>query len=354
MQTQDLNLLSFITDYCKQGFSGPQPYVLNNDLRQKVLDECLRLKRLCACGQQESREELHRVLAVIYDYRFSVPSMETVDVDISCVFADITTLLEPVILQNEIDIIPADIFDQMPTNGSAFVSWFKQLISQHPAGAHPFFQNYLRDSASVEAFRTFLAQETTLDPRFDDILALMQVGTVGAEKMEIAKNYFDEMGNGDEREVHTLLFSKALKALNVDAAYIDKALLPEARVCGNLSACLALSPRHHYKAIGYFGVTEYLAPRRFKKLVAGWRRLGLPEFGLAYHDLHIRIDAIHGKGWFDNVIEPAVEQDPRVIREILYGALIRLNSSNTFLDALLAHVQRQDRIAQPQNVLSIA
>lgn len=354
MHTQEFNLVSFISDYCSQGASGIQPYALNNELRQRVLDECLRLKRLAASGQAQAREELHRVLAAIYDYRFSVPAMETVEVDVSCVFADITTLLEPAILQKEIDSIPADIFDVMPTGGAAFVSWFKQLIAQHPAGAHPFFQNYLRDHASVEGFRTFLAQETTLDPRFDDILALMQVGTVGAEKMEIAKNYFDEMGNGDEREVHTLLFSKALKALDVDAAFIERALLPEARVCGNLSACLALSPRHHYKAIGYFGVTEYLAPRRFKKLVAGWRRLGLPEFGLAYHDLHIRIDAIHGKGWFDNVIEPAVEHDPRVIKEIVYGALIRLNSSKTFLDALLAHLQRQDRLVEPQNVRSIA
>ncbi|OLL31276.1 hypothetical protein BTH42_12705 [Burkholderia sp. SRS-W-2-2016] len=222
----------------------------------------------------------------------------------------------------------------MPTDGDAFVEWLKRTMSDHPAAVHTFYREYLRDTADIDSLKVFLAQETTLDPRFDDILALMQVGTSGAEKMEIAKNYYDEMGCGEETGVHTYLFSKTLDALGIDTQYVNGALLPDSRVSGNLSACLVLSPRHHYKAIGYFGVTEYLAPRRFKDLVAGWRRLGLPEDGIAYHDLHIRIDAIHGRAWLDNVIRPLVDRDPRVAREIALGALIRLNSSARYLDKL--------------------
>ncbi len=154
--------------------------------------------------------------------------------------------------------------------------------------------------------RFLLAQETSLDPRFDDILALIQLGTAGSEKIEIAGNYWDEMGNGEATNMHGALFAKALEALDVDDRYISDSLLLEAKLCGNLSAALTLSRRHYFKAIGYFGVTEYLAPRRFRSLIAAWRRLELPAEGIRYHDLHVEVDAGHAIGWFKNIIEPAV------------------------------------------------
>ncbi|WP_178392160.1 iron-containing redox enzyme family protein [Burkholderia sp. SRS-W-2-2016] len=303
-------------------------------LRERIVDASRRLALDARCDDTERLDYLHRVLGKIYDYRFSVPDVDTANIDVSPLFADVTSLLEAAMLDAEIDPIDEDLFWAMPTDGDAFVEWLKRTMSDHPAAVHTFYREYLRDTADIDSLKVFLAQETTLDPRFDDILALMQVGTSGAEKMEIAKNYYDEMGCGEETGVHTYLFSKTLDALGIDTQYVNGALLPDSRVSGNLSACLVLSPRHHYKAIGYFGVTEYLAPRRFKDLVAGWRRLGLPEDGIAYHDLHIRIDAIHGRAWLDNVIRPLVDRDPRVAREIALGALIRLNSSARYLDKL--------------------
>jgi hypothetical protein len=334
-QAKDFCLLSFVRDFTQGTAPAAQPYVLDTALRHKVIDHCIQLKHQLAGGDAERLDDLHRVLALIYDYRFSVPAVDTLHIDVGPLFADIASILEAAILEVELNAIDPALLDDMPADCADFSEWLRRMISKHPAANHPFYQEYLRDSAGVEGMKLFLAQETTLDPRFDDILALMQVGTSGAEKMEIAKNYFDEMGCGDDEGVHTYLFGKALQALDIDQAYIRSVLLPDALVCGNLSACLATNSRHHYKAVGYFGVTEYLAPRRFKNLVAGWRRLALPEYGLAYHDLHIRIDAMHGKAWFDNVIQPQVEQEPRLAREIALGALIRLNSSARFLDALL-------------------
>lgn len=120
----------------------------------------------------------------------------------------------------------------------------------------------------------------------------MQMGRTGGEKMEIAANYWDEMGNGDAELVHTSLFSQALESIGADPAFIRDSFMLEAGICGNLSACLGLARRHYYKAVGYFGVTEYLAPRRFRCVVDTWRRLGLHEVGITYHDLHIGIDAV--------------------------------------------------------------
>src|SRR5262249_38819899 len=141
---------------------------------------------------------------------------------------------------------------------------------------HPFYRPYLQDHGTREDVRVLLANETSLDPRFDDILALIQLGTAGNAKLEIAANYWDEMGNEESANMHGALFARALAALEVNAQYIKDNLLLEAKLCGNLSAALTLSRRHYFKAIGYFGVTESLAPRRFRSLILAWRRLGLP------------------------------------------------------------------------------
>jgi hypothetical protein len=185
----------------------------------------------------------------------------------------------------------------------------------------------------------YLAQETNLDPRFDDILALMQIGTEVGQKLEIAKNYFDEMGNGELNLVHSRQFNAALQALDVNEAFIAGNMLLDARISGNISACLVLSRRHYFKAIGYFGVTEYMTPRRFKHVVEAWRRNRLPPEGVIYHDSHIIIDVQHANGWFNNVVAPLVSSDPAIGREIAIGAMLRLNSSERYLDALLTSLE---------------
>jgi hypothetical protein len=173
----------------------------------------------------------------------------------------------------------------------------------------------------------------------------MQIGRVGGEKMEIASNYWDEMGNGDPASVHTTLFAQALLAVGADDEYIADNFLLEGRISGNISACLALSRRHYFKAVGYFGATEYLAPRRFRCVVDAWRRHDLDEVGIRYHDLHIGVDAAHASGWFKNVVVPLVNRDARVGADIAMGALIRLNTSEDYLDALLSRMRGDSLVA---------
>jgi len=156
--------------------------------------------------------------------------------------------------------------------------------------------------------------------------------------MEFAKNYWDEMGNGKLDKVHSVLFETLGKELNVNEEYIQKNLLTESLVSGNLSSFYALRRDNFYKALGYFGVTEYLAPRRFKAVVNAFERNNLSKEAQEYHELHIYIDSIHGIGWFNNVVRPLVEKDPLARIEITKGALTRLDTSSTHLDHMLEHL----------------
>lgn len=281
-------------------------------------------------------EELHAALALIYDRDFTGACVTDVDHERQPILRDVAARLERGVLDHELARVPEELVAGYPESGRPYVRWLKGIVNEHAAGWHPLYHEYFANGGTEEDLRLLLAQESTLDPRFDDILAAMQIGRTGEEKLEIAENYWDEMGNGDPEQVHTHLFGRTLAALDIDSAYLEKALTLEATISGNLSACLAMSRRHYYKAVGYFGVTEYLAPRRFRCIVDAWHRLGLPEVGITYHHLHIGVDAGHAAGWFKNVVVPLVETEPMAGREIALGALIRLNTSLDYLDTLLS------------------
>jgi pyrroloquinoline quinone (PQQ) biosynthesis protein C len=318
--------------------------------RQKMHEGCQALLRdAYQYGKRSALAHLHEVLAFIYAQDFGVNSASRVDCETQPILRDIAATLEQGMLEYELRFIPEETLRSYPRNSFEYARWLRMLISAHRASAHPLYTVYMPIQADAGDLKFFLAQETNLDPRFDDILALIQVGTRGGEKLEIANNYYDEMGNGRPEEVHAHMFNAALQELGIDERYVQDNMLLDGRISGNLSACLALSRRHYYKAIGYFGVTEYLAPRRFKNFVAAWRRNGLSEAGIRYHDMHIKVDAGHARGWFENVIKPLMDKDDRVGREIALGAMIRLNSSERYLDALLAHFESKRDSLSPMH-----
>ncbi|MCY4044261.1 MAG: iron-containing redox enzyme family protein [Cellvibrionales bacterium] len=310
----------------------------DHEARKKIIDCANSLvDSAYTQGNKEHLVLIHKVLSQCYDQEFSIPSHENINADRRAVFSDICGIFETAIIDAEAKEISESSITGYPTDGQEYINWLHKLIGAHTSSIHPLYNKYIAKFADAEDLAFYLAQETTLDPRFDDILALMQIGTGPSEKLEIASNYWDEMGNGKQEDVHTRLFSKALDAVGVTDAFIKENILDEAIISGNLSACFALHRRHYYKAVGYFGVTEYLAPRRFKHVVKAWERNNLPEKGIEYHKLHIHIDTVHAKAWLNNVIAPLVEKDPRLGREIALGALIRLNSSERYLDIMLDH-----------------
>jgi len=237
------------------------------ELRARIADECYTLVRQAhEPDGMKAHQAVHDILTTIYQRDFSHPDTSEIECETQPVLRDIAAIFEQAMLDYEIALVREGATGY-PLGGKEYVLWLKRVISNHPASRHPFYRPYLQDHGTYEDVRFLLAQETSLDPRFDDILALIQLGTAGNEKIETASNYWDEMGNGELTNMHGALFAQALAALDVDDQYIKGNLLLEAKLCGNLSAALTLSRRHYFKAIGYFGVTEYLAPRRFHSLI---------------------------------------------------------------------------------------
>ena len=82
----------------------------------------------------------------------------------------------------------------------------------------PSVYRWLANEASQADVLEFLAVEGGPDSGFDDLVSACQVGLFGQAKMEMAQNYWDEMGNGSLPDVHTTLHTRMAEAIGCAAS----------------------------------------------------------------------------------------------------------------------------------------
>jgi hypothetical protein len=284
-------------------------------------------------GDADALYRQQLLLSRIYATVMSIS--EAVNAEGSVLIHEITRLLETATIAAEDRRIEPGTLDAAPTEGKPYLSWLKGIARRHSVFKHPYYAEFICRHAQRDDLRTYVIQESLVDGRFDDFLAMMQVGTVGAAKMEIANNFWDEMGNGKPAEVHTHLFGKIYEVFDILEEELESAMTASDLLSGNLAVLLCRYRRFYPEAVGFLGMTEWLAPDRFRNVVHAWERLGLPDVGIVYHRLHITIDSQHAAGWFHNVVLPA-STSAYMRRGIARGALWRLNSSARHLDERLS------------------
>ncbi len=302
--------------------------------RDRVVAEVERLNAAAAEGDSEAFYLQQLLLSRAYDLTLRHPAGPPV-AEGSVTVYEITRSLERATAAAEDARLDPALFERMPSQPAAYLSWLKETARAHRVFKHPYYTEFIRDVADVEHLRTYMIQESVIDARFDDLLALMQVGTAGSAKMEIARNFWDEMGNGRADEVHTHLFNKIFEVFEVEPAELADSLTATALLSGNLAVMLCRYRAHYPEAVGFLGMTEWLVPDRFVQVVHAWRRLDLPPVGITYHDLHITVDSQHAAGWFHNIVKPAATA-AHMREGIARGTLWRLNSSARYLDERLA------------------
>ncbi|MFD4010143.1 iron-containing redox enzyme family protein [Streptomyces albidoflavus] len=219
----------------------------------------------------------------------------------------------------------------LPQTGAAFRDWFLTTAADH---TQPEFCDYLAKEASLEEMAMFFMGEELVDSKFDDLMAMVQIGTEGHTKLTIAENYWDEMGEGKIEGVHTRMFehSAVYMRARLDEAGVDRGRLrcPEAFE----NACLLLMYGIHRhlnpRALGAMGVLEQSASPRFQAMVDGCDRLGVPSDVIDYQRVHVHVDADHGAEWFQGVFVPLVDRSPQLLREISIGVATRVRVANAY------------------------
>ncbi len=176
--------------------------------------------------------------------------------------------------------------------------------------------------------RWFLEQEIAGEAGFDDLVALAQLKLPSRPKLELARNYWDEMGQGREQGMHGPMLHTLQQGLRLQPTEP----VWEALALGNLMVALAMSRDYAYQTIGALGVIELTAPGRAEQVNAGLKRLGVDGSIRRYFALHATLDIRHSETWIREVFRPLVADDPRIAPCLAEGALMRLRAGARCFD----------------------
>ena len=201
--------------------------------------------------------------------------------------------------------------------------------------------DWIADEATLEEVRAYLSLEGGPDGGFDDLVAVCQVGIDGEPKVELATNYWDEMGRGDLADVHTVLHQRMVGALGLVA--VDRRDQPvEALERSLLGSTLATNRAFQPELVGALGLLELQAGPRCRRVVKGLERLGCSGDALAFYEEHAVADPRHGKDWLDRVVGPLAERYPGWAPRIVAGAVWRSHVNAAFF--AMADARRPGRI----------
>jgi hypothetical protein len=212
---------------------------------------------------------------------------------------------------------------RVPTEADAFVAWFEALEHSGPGQGDALFP-WLAENATFEEMRWFLHQEVAGEAGFEDLVALTQLKMPERVKLELARNYWDEMGRGNSMGMHGPMLGRLSAAFGV--APTPENTVWEALALGNLMTALAANRRYAYQSIGALGVIELTAPGRAVHVSRALRRLGMDGKARMYFELHATLDVRHSAAWNREVLHPLVTDQSDSARLIAEGALMRLNA----------------------------
>lgn len=223
-----------------------------------------------------------------------------------------------------IEELRAEIADEaaaVPTDVEGFIAWFEDLKQVGPGQGDPLFP-WLADVADREELRWFFEQEAAGEAGFDDLVAMTQIKLPTSAKLELARNYWDEMGRGNAKGMHGPMLDALVETMAVKPA-IENTVW-ESLSLANAMTAMATNRRYAWHSVGALGVIELTAPGRSALVAKGLRRIGLSDRERRYFDLHAVLDVKHSEDWNREALRPLVSEDPRRATAIAEGALIRL------------------------------
>jgi len=237
-----------------------------------------------------------------------------------------------------IETLRADVADAArgaPSDPDEFIVWFESLKATGPGQGDPLFP-WLAETASREQLIWFFEQEAAGEAGFDDLVAMTQVKLPVQAKLELARNYWDEMGRGNVRGMHGPMLDALVETLAVEPAI--ETTVWESLALANAMTAMATSRRYAWHSVGALGAIELTAPGRSACVAKGLRRIGLSDRERRYFDLHAVLDVKHSADWNREALRPLVGEDPRRAIAIAEGALIRLRCGARCFDRYRAHL----------------
>lgn len=191
--------------------------------------------------------------------------------------------------------------------------------------------DWLADQANWDEFVEFITLEGGPDDSFDDLVAMCQVALPAQAKLELARNYWDELGNGRSEAVHRELHRRLVAAIGIrpiPRRDLDEVALSRSILGGFLATNRRLQP----EMVGALGMVELQAGPRCRRVVRALERLGGHPDAMSFYEEHAVADPRHGKDWLEQAIASLVDRGWGA--GIVRGAAWRVAVNRRFFDAV--------------------
>jgi len=186
----------------------------------------------------------------------------------------------------------------------------------------PTVSGYLLRHADEADWRSFLVQRSVYHLREADSHTFAIPRLRGAAKAAMIEIQADEYGGGRLPRMHASLFAQTMRALGLDDTYgrYWSEALPETLATVNLMSLFGLHRRWRGAAVGHLAALEMTSTGPNRRYANGLRRLGHGSDATAFFDEHVEADAVHEQVAAVDMCGAFVRSEPRLHRDVLWGA----------------------------------
>jgi hypothetical protein len=284
--------------------------------------------------QPAQLEPLHRRLAEFNRLRFS-PSLEVGDWQLGLRKELELRTVEGHFLEMERARV-SELARSAPTEPEEFADWFAGLRESGARSSHDFYR-WLAESASRGELSWVLHQQLSTDEVPEDVIALSQLSLPARPKLEMARCYWDEMGQGQVSAMRARMLDVLKHELHVE---LSAPPVWECLARSNLMVGLASNRRYAFQAIGALGALELTATGPARAIASGLKRLGFTADAGAYFASRGKLGVLRAHAWNQDVILPLVARDARVATAIAEGAIMRLAAEARCVERYGAELRR--------------
>jgi hypothetical protein len=190
----------------------------------------------------------------------------------------------------------------------------------------PSLSAYIDRRADIGQFREFVVHRSVYHLKEADPHTWAVPRLHGAAKAALVEIQSDEYGGGRPDRMHSELFRRTMRALDLDdtyGAYVDQVpALTLATV--NAMSLFGLHRRRRGASTGHlaaFEMTSSLPNRRYGN---GLRRLGFGPQATHFYDEHVEADAAHEQIAVRDLCGSLVATEPELAGDVLFGAAAAL------------------------------
>ena len=296
-------------------------------------------KQAFEAADEKAQFACHRLLYKLYNLNVVVPRPGSGHAQSDPLLLSIRQEIERLWMQKELEQIDAPRMRERSVEEC--ISYIRHISLG--SGVHPLF-SFMQQTATKAQIKEYFICDHLLNNRFYDIIALSLVGIDPSVRTEVARNFWDEAGQGDPAAAHTHLLREVAKSAGIEDEIMsleqDPAL--EQLEGYNLLMLQATNRSEYYRSVGSLAVMELTDPQQYMLLLEGCKRIGLdgnPNIDLRYYSEHVTVDAIHGEGWLDNVVRPLVLAHDDAAQHIVEGCLLRSRSSRRYWQWVLSRME---------------